>query len=124
MIVVKEGESLYRQRHVGITQDEFREGLVAAIAQIQSMEQKSRDIITDALNVRVDLGSEETREVVQGAFNLTEENATEVLTLAGGKYGPNKLGVSDAVTEIAQRYSLERRIELEKMAGEYLRAAA
>jgi hypothetical protein len=123
MIVVREGESLYRQRHVGMTPDEFREGLVAAIAQIQSMERKSKEIISAALGSGVDLGAEETKGIVQGAFSLTEESAGEVLSLAGGKYGANRLGVADAVTEIAQRHTLERRIELERMAGEYLRAA-
>jgi hypothetical protein len=123
MIVVQGGESLFRQRHVGIAPSEFREGLAAAIAQIQSMEQKSGEIIAAAQKARVDLRAVETAEDLRRAFNLAENGVAEALKIAGERYGANRLGVSDAVTEIAQGYSLERRLELERMAGAYLRAA-
>lgn len=55
--------------------------------------------------------------------NLSDDGVKKVADLVGQKYGPSDWGVVNAITEVAQDYTLERRIELEKIAGDMLKVS-
>ena len=52
---------------------------------------------------------------------LSDEGVNKVIELSNNKYGFSDWGVVNSITEVAQDYTLERRIELEKIAGSMLR---
>ena len=52
---------------------------------------------------------------------LSDEGVKKVIDLSNNVYGFSDWGVINSITEVAQDYTLERRIELEKIAGSMLR---
>lgn len=53
---------------------------------------------------------------------LNEEGAKKVVSLMSEKYSNNLWGLVNGITEVAQDYTLERRLELEQIAGNLLAA--
>jgi len=51
---------------------------------------------------------------------LSQEAAQKVLTVQEEKYPDTYWGVINAITEVAQDYTLERRLEIERAAGNML----
>ena len=54
--------------------------------------------------------------------NLSNESAGKVIDLMQNRYGDNRWGYINAITEVAQDFTLERRLELERIAGNLLAA--
>ena len=52
--------------------------------------------------------------------NLSEENANKVIYLMKDRYDMSRWGLINGITEVAQDFTLERRLELERMAGNLL----
>ena len=57
---------------------------------------------------------------VRGQTQLPEEGAKKVLNLMQSKYGDTRWGLINSITEVAQDYTLERRLDLERVAGNLL----
>ena len=54
---------------------------------------------------------------------LSDDSANKVIQLMlDGTYESNKWGMINAITQVAQDFTLERRIELERIAGNILTA--
>ena len=54
---------------------------------------------------------------------LSDDGVSKVFQFMTDKYGFSKWGFVNSLTEVAQDYTLERRIEIEKIAGDVLMAA-
>ena len=54
--------------------------------------------------------------------NLSDESSRKVIDLMNTKYTDNRWGLINGITEVAQDFTLERRLELEKIAGNLLAA--
>lgn len=130
MIVSKFGGTLFSQKHIGITPDEFREGLVAGLKMIPDLRKSAVDIIRDTKEKRFNvpdirnMKEDELKEVlstIKVRTSLTsDESATKVINLMRDRYGNTQWGFYNALTEVAQDFTLERRIDLENMAGNML----
>lgn len=137
--------NLFTQKHINICTDDFREELSTSIKLLPELVAEYESTIKRARisNSLVTVGSndvssliatelnktEERNKLVQELIDrlraktkLTDEGAEKVLRVATGKYNYSDWGIVNAITEVAQDYTLERRIELEKIAANILRA--
>ena len=51
---------------------------------------------------------------------VSDDGAKKVIELVRNKYGNSKWGYVNALTEVAQDYTLERRLDIENRAGAIL----
>ena len=63
---------------------------------------------------------EKLMEEVKDATNLSDQATEKVIQLMQVKYAPNKWGLINGITEVAQDYTLETRLQLEEIAGSML----
>jgi len=119
---------LYSQRHIGISTDRFRTGLAACLNSFPSLTEEVTRMISaadsrslaDSPLFNFDVYKDENeplRKAVRNYLGLSDQGMAEIARIARENYGPSLWGYGNAITEYAQRCSLERRKELETMAG-------
>lgn len=134
LAVAKGRGSLFTQRHISICTDDFREQLSQSLKTLPTLISEYEHIIQRCANQYTLMGTKyfsgkddfdtvlkEFIQKIRYKTNLTEDGAKKVVNLVREKYGPSDWGVVNALTEVAQNYTLERRIELEKIAGSLLK---
>ena len=57
---------------------------------------------------------------IRSTTMLSEESATKVLNLMQAKYDTTRWGFINGITEVAQDFTLEKRLDLERIAGNLL----
>ena len=128
LVIAKAGGTLFEQKHVGISADDLRDGLKEAFEKLPVLEDNARQWIEFARNtpckeVAFDIKhlSEEDMdsfvESIRQKTMLSKESATKVVELMRTKYDGSKWGLINGITEVAQDFTLERRLELETIAG-------
>lgn len=128
LVISKAGGVLFKQRHIGISADEFHEGLVKSLANVDKLTEYAIDFIEMARSTKNkynvhNISKEDMDDFIHQIrlqTNLSEESATKVISLMQTKYDNNKWGLINSITEVAQDFTLERRLELEKIAGNML----
>jgi len=121
-------QKLYTQRHIGITPDHFRKGLATCLDSFPRLTEEASQIIKKAGNIGLkesplfnfDLykdDNEPVRRAVRNYLGLSDQAMYEIAYIAKQNYGVTVWGYANAITEYAQKYSFERRKELEGMAG-------
>ena len=128
LVIARAGGTLFEQKHIGISADEFHEGLVASICNIDLLTENAVEWVKSSKRKEnrwsVNGGHEgEIREFVahiRQQTNLSEDSASKVISLMQTKYEDNRWGLINSITEVAQDFTLERRLELERIAGNML----
>lgn len=123
LTVNKASGVLFEQKHIGISSDDFQIGLSESMNRIPEMQEYFYSHISDAQKERLVLNAKETEDLfgrIQTNLRLKEEGIASISSLMKDKYSPTKWGLINAITEHAQEYTLERRLELERYAGEIL----
>ena len=121
LVVSKGGGSIFTQRHIGITKQEFitefRDG-ISNIPNVITM------ITEDIARSKHEMTSKVITIMVQSAIDSLKLDKTleEKILDTTSKYGKSKWGVVNALTEISQKYTLEKRLEIEEYAGILLTA--
>lgn len=121
LVITKGGGNLFQQRHIGITSDEFRFALNDSLLRIPALIENAEELINAAAGKR--LSSEEFDifyNAIKQRTGISNDSFKKVVELTYNKYGDTKWGLINSLTEVAQEYTLERRIELERAAGEML----
>lgn len=126
--------NLFTQRHLNICSDDFREQLSLSLKSLPELISEYEHIIqrcalqhsimgTQFFNSKNDFDTvlKEFIQKIKYKTNLGEDGAKKVVDLVQQQYGTSDWGVVNAITEVAQDYTLERRIELEKIAGDMLK---
>lgn len=123
---------LFRQKHIGITAESFREELKKSLDLVPQITAKYEQAIEKARNSGVAIrdfdNDEEIKEIIASlrkSTGLSEQQADKVITLfdfrvnksGDFRYENNKWGLINAITEYSKEFTLERRIELEQQAG-------
>ena len=88
------------------------------------------NLIIDSKEKVLDVNTKSSDEVIQSVISniknmtrLSDDSANKVIQLMlDGTYESNKWGMINAITQVAQDFTLERRIELERIAGNILTA--
>lgn len=128
LTVTKGGGILFEQKHIGISSDDFRLELKDAMSRIPLLEQNAKEMIERLRRDRfTSLENEETfkhfTEQIKQKTKLSDEAVTKVVEKMNNLYTPTKWGLINSITDVAKDYTLERRLELEKIAGEMLQVA-
>ena len=126
---------IFQQKHIGITAEAFREGIKQNIALVPSITAELIKEIEHSRNSGVAIkdfdNDKEIEEIIKKlriSMRMSEDQAKKVIDLfeyrlnkaEDFRYENNNWGLTNAITEVAKETSLERRIELERLAGNLL----
>lgn len=129
LIVSQAGGTLFQQKHIGISSEEFQTGLAASLGNIDELTAHAVDWVElarskDCWGFNANKMSEEDmKEFLTRIRNITmlsDEGAKKVVDLMQTKYDTHRWGLINSITEVAQDYTLERRLLLERAAGRLL----
>lgn len=127
LCVARGGGELFRQKHLGIDADEFNSALVSAFKRIPVLTSNVEEIIKESREIKLnhsrkaelDFISDVVKSVMTNT-KMSETEAQKVVEVMREKYSETNWGLVNAITEVAQEHTLERRLELERMAGNML----
>lgn len=125
------GGVLFQQKHIGIDASEFRDGFRNSLNNIPLLVEHSKELIEEARRdgerySTKNFNEQQLKDFVERIklkTKLSDEGVNKVIQFMSDKYGYSKWGFVNSLTEVAQDYTLERRIEIEKIAGDVLMAA-
>ena len=129
LVVSRAGGIIFQQKHIGITIEEFHDGLVSSLKNVSLLTDnaiewvklaKSKKMFGNKNAVLTKEDNEEFIARIRSTTMLSEESATKVLTLMQTKYDTSKWGFINGITEVAQDFTLEKRLDLERIAGNLL----
>lgn len=128
LVIARAGGTLFEQKHIGISAEEFHGGLVASLSNVDLLTENAIEWVNSARRKEnrwsVNGGHEdEIKEFIahiRQQTNLSEDSASKVISLMQTKYEDSKWGLINSITEVAQDFTLERRLELERVAGNIL----
>lgn len=120
----KMGGTLFQQKHIGISSEEFREGLIAGLQNVEIISKNAVEFVEYTRSQEYKLNSQDRIdkfiEKIRNETRLSQESSNKVIELMAHRYDNTKWGYINAITEVAQDFSLERRLELERIAGNIL----
>lgn len=122
LVIAKSSAKLFKQKHIGITHEDFAAGLTEGLQTFYKLKDQIAESIRETAKIPVSEDIEELLEEIKDKTNLSDESATEVIEYMNVKYNRNRWGLINGITEVAQKFTLERRIELETIAGNMLKA--
>ena len=120
LVVAKAGGVMYKQKHIGIDTKDFEYQIAASIKDLPTMIQNAEEWIKIAKKQTLD--PEKMLNIMKN-LALGEKVQDNVRYLMNERYGNSKWGFINGLTEVAQTYSLEKRLDIEKQAGNILIAA-
>lgn len=128
LVIDRAGGTLFEQKHIGISAEEFHEGLVASLSRVDELTEYAIGSIerTRGRYNHWNATSEYEDDIkefvayIRQQTNLSEDSANKVINLMQTKYDDNRWGLINSITEVAQDFTLERRLELERIAGSML----
>lgn len=129
LVISKAGGTLFEQKHIGITTEEFHKGLVKSLVNVDDLTEHAVELVKMAkgkgsvfqnVNNLTQEDFDKFVEHIRNTTNLSVESASKVINLMQTKYDSSKWGLINGITEVAQDFTLERRLELERIAGNLL----
>lgn len=126
LLISSMGGTLYKQHHIGAA---MTEGKMQTFNKVfSSIDETGKAIVENIGACRNrQLKDYEMKMYVEKAkreMKLSEKAVEELKELISSQYEPTRWGVINGVTELAQRFSLETRLEMEQWAGELFAKAA
>ena len=124
LVIARAGGTLFEQKHIGITAEEFHNGLVKSLSNVDLLTEHAVEWVSEAKKKKA-FSLEDTEEFIariRQQTNLSEESANKVIELMKARYDMSRWGLINGITEVAQDFTLERRLELERIAGNILTA--
>lgn len=128
LVIARAGGTLFEQKHIGITAEEFHSGLVESLKNVDVLTEHAVEWVQQAKHREnhwsaVSEYDDDIQEFVcyiRQQTNLSSESANKVIDLMKTKYENNRWGLINSITEVAQDFTLDRRVELERIAGNLL----
>lgn len=120
LVIAKSSAQLFKQKHVGISHDDFVAGLKEGLNTFYELKDKVAESIRETSKIPVAEDIDELLEDIKKSTGLSKEACEEVVFLMDNSYKRNRWGLINGITEVAQKYTLDRRIELETIAGNML----
>lgn len=128
LVIARAGGTLFEQKHIGITAEEFHDGLVKSLQNIDLLTENAVEWVRRAQHRENHWSSASEYEddinefvaYIRQKTNLSEESSRKVIDLMNTKYTDTRWGLINGITEVAQDFTLERRLELERIAGTLL----
>lgn len=123
LVIAKAGGTLFTQKHIGISAEEFHDGLYNSLTVIDELTENAVEFVNIAKSKSCKLDLEDMERFVANirqTTSLPEESANKVISLMQTKYDDSHWGLINSITEVAQDFTLEKRLELEEIAGNIL----
>ena len=120
LTVAKSSGKLFRQKHIGLNHKDFKEGLEEGLESFNNVKEDVIEMIKKTHEIPLTKDIEALSEKVKTATNLSDDDIDQVMILVADKYEPTRWGLINGITEVAQKFTLERRLELEEIAGNML----
>lgn len=120
LVIAKSAARLFKQKHIGINHDEFAEGLREGLEKFEELKEKIAESIRETSKIPVNEDLEKLIEEIKDTTNLSDQAAEKVVELMQVKYAPTRWGLINGITEVAQDFALETRLQLEEIAGNML----
>lgn len=128
LVIARAGGTLFEQKHIGISSEEFHQGLIASLNNVDLLTEHAVEWVRRAQHrdnhwssaSRYEDDINEFVAYIRDKTNLSEENAHKVIDLMNTRYSDSRWGLINGITEVAQDFTLERRLELERIAGTLL----
>lgn len=121
LVIAQRSANLFRQRHVGITHDDFVASLTEGLKVFYDLKDEVVESIKRTKEIPVTEDIEVLAKDLKEATKLSDDAVEEVIEFMNVNYEPNLFGLINGITEVAQSYTLERRVELETIAGSMLK---
>jgi hypothetical protein len=121
LVMPQGGGVLYEQKHIGITADDFKKELKENLDLVEPLVAEFTAMIKE--NRKAKITTETVSKLVdqlKTELNVSEETQKKVISLLDEKYSKTKWGLINAITEVAQDFTLERRLALESFASNIL----
>lgn len=126
LIVPKQIIQGYSRKHIGISEEDFREALKYNLTQMENSAVILTDAITNAQEdfLSKDLLDKEKLTKYLSRHQITEKASEKIYDLLEREeYEPTKWGLINSITQVAQDYTLEQRLQMEQTAGVLMYAA-
>lgn len=120
LVIAKSSGRLFRQKHVGITHDDFATGLEEGLERFYEIKEAITESIKETSKIPMNKDINDLVEEIKEKTNLSDKAAEKVVELMEVKYAPTRWGLINGITEVAQDFTLETRIQLEEIAGSML----
>lgn len=128
LVIARAGGTLFEQKHIGITAEEFHDGLIKSLQNVDLLTENAVEWVRRAQHRDNHWSSASEYEddinefvaYIRQKTNLSEESSRKVIDLMNTKYTDSRWGLINGITEVAQDFTLERRLELERIAGTLL----
>ena len=120
LVIAKSSAKMFTQKHIGITHEDFKAGLEDGLKSFNDIKDEVVNMIKNTHQIPLAADLETITDKIKESTGLPDEDIEEVTYLMANKYEPTQWGLINGITEVAQKYSLERRIELETIAGNML----
>lgn len=124
MVISKASGQLFKQKHVGITSEDLGSGLAAGLESFEPLKESLTEKIKETREIPVDTDIESLVEEIKEATQLDDDSCNEVITFMTANYSPTRWGLINGITEVAQKFELERQLELEEIAANMLYTSA
>jgi hypothetical protein len=124
LCVSKGGGILFAQKHIGISKDAFREEFAAKLSTLDEYQEDIKSQIIRAKKEHLDdMTLEKILAKLKAEQKIGEAQNEKIIQLMNTRYDRSRFGLVNGITEVAQSYSLEKRIQLESFASKVLLAA-
>lgn len=137
LVIPKITSTLFRQKHIGISKDNFSKALSLSIKSYEEVKGSAYDILLNVSKeecknmfnfAQMELDKkrkEQEQKWLSERLSISDTTSEKVIKLfqkrvEDGMYPNSKFGLVNAVTELAQEYSLETRLQMERSAGRFL----
>ena len=120
LVIAKSGAKMFTQKHIGITHDDFKSGLEDGLKNFNAIKNEVITMIENTHQIPLAADLETITDKIKDATKLSDEDIEQVTYLMANKYEPTQWGLINGITEVAQKFTLERRLELETIAGNML----
>ena len=120
LVIAKSAGKLFRQKHIGINHEDFATGLTEGLQNFYTLKDKVVEAIKETNKIPVNDDYDELLAEIKHQTKLSDEAAEKVIEVMQIKYAPTKWGLINGLTEVAQDYTLETRLQLEEIAGNML----
>lgn len=115
---------VYRQIHFGAGADRFEENVIVALNAVSQIKEIAEEVITKAGSKKLpfDIEDEEQVEHFRVSHKVSKDAMSLILQgMKEEKYGkPSVWSLINVMTEVAQDYTLDTRIDIEREAGRLL----
>lgn len=123
LCVNKLGGTLFTRKHIGMSIKEFQSEFMQSLDRVPELVAVTRSKIEEARKATLFMDTTDIDSLVstiQAGTSLSTDNSKEVIQLMDSKYSFTKWGYVNSLTEIAQKFTLDKRLEIESIAGDIL----